>query len=322
MKRPSARRAAAPPISARDIDAYLAELTPDALEQLEAWEEAEQALFHELLEDAGSELQRELLGRALAAGHDVKALHAFSDALRPLSDEAAFEACTLSDTGAASARTVVARLRAEADPLFAFEANGHVKASAAAADDDDEEDSVIARRRSIPASLLAPVEPPRYARPPRPSFEEESRTTLPRASRDTDDEHSRASATAGTGRPYATELYTEATRGLGLTYREEAVDSPRLPLEKALERVVEALQRNVLVPAVIGPEVGDLRRDVLFLQVQPAGKGRSFQLHDPAAGETVWAHERDLLARLELPFTDKRNRRITAVSLPSASPRA
>jgi hypothetical protein len=126
------------------------------------------------------------------------------------------------------------------------------------------------------------------------------------------------SSANGTGRPYASEIYSEAARSLGLLFREEAIDGPRLSLEKALERAIEALSRNFVVPAAIGPEVGEFRRDVLILQVQPAGKGRSFQLHDPFAGETVWAHEKDLLARLELPFKDKRNRRITAMSFPVA----
>lgn len=315
MKRAPPKRSSRPAYEERALAAWLDELTADAREQLEAWDDAEQTLFHELLEDASSELQRELLGRALAAGHDVGALHAFADALRPMSDREAFAACTSSEAGSASARSVVARLRAEADPLFAFEANGHSTQRTAEEPDDD----VISSRR-IPPELLLPVQPPAYARPARATFEEESR--VERTSARGGGEISRVSGVEGSGRPYASEIYSDAARAFGISYREEAVDSPRLSLEKALERVADALSRNLIVPATIGGEVGEFRRDVLILQVQPAGKSRSFQLHDPFSAETVWAHERDLLARLELPFKDKRNRRLTAVSLPvSVKPR-
>lgn len=318
MRHNAPPRRGLPAFETRGISAYLEELIPDAREQLESWPEDEQQRFHEQLEDAASELQRELLGRALAAGHDVQALHAFADALRPLSDQEAFAACTVSEGSSAGARSVVARLRAEADPLFAFESNGFLT-RALEADEDDP--SIVAPRRSIPASLLAPIAPPVYARAARPAFDEESRVERApgraAAAEPFSDRARPQESAAPSGRAYAGELYTEATRALGLSYREEAVDVARLTLEAALERVAEALGRNILVPAAIGAEPGEFRKDVLFLQVQPAGKSRSFQLHDPFGGETVWVHERDLLGRLELPFRDKRSRRITAVSLPS-----
>src|SRR5262249_54563602 len=77
----------------------------------------------ELLEDAPSEMQRELLNRAVAAGHSPAEVHAFADALRGMSDDEAFDACTIELKGGPD-YSVVQLLKAEGDPLFAFTLQG------------------------------------------------------------------------------------------------------------------------------------------------------------------------------------------------------
>jgi len=72
------------------------------------------------------------------------------------------------------------------------------------------------------------------------------------------------------------------------------------------------------VPLGIGPAPGQTRRLVLALQLNASGKSRAWELYDPLSGELVWANEKDFLARTELPFANKANRRLTRVALPSS----
>ena len=100
-------------------------VTEEAAEYLTRWPPRARGLFQDLLEDARSDLQRELILRATAAGHTPAEVHAFADELRPLSDEHAYQRCSLED-GAPKDYTVSQLLRAEADPLFAFELMGGI----------------------------------------------------------------------------------------------------------------------------------------------------------------------------------------------------
>src|SRR5581483_8996892 len=95
----------------------------EARDKVDGWSSRARELFTELLEDAPSELQRELLNRAVAAGHTSAEVHAFADALRGLSDADAFDACTIERDSAPDCG-VVQLLKAEADPLFAFKLKG------------------------------------------------------------------------------------------------------------------------------------------------------------------------------------------------------
>ena len=98
-------------------------VSDEATDQLAQWPARARELFDELLDDAGSDLQREFIQRAVAAAHTPAEVHAFADELRAMSDEEAYEACTL-DESAPRDYTVTQLLRAEADPLFAFELMG------------------------------------------------------------------------------------------------------------------------------------------------------------------------------------------------------
>ncbi|MBI3184949.1 MAG: hypothetical protein HYZ28_22645 [Myxococcales bacterium] len=295
-------------------------LSSEAQEELSRWSEGDRALFGELMQDAGSEVQREMLRRALAAGHSPAELHAFADAMRAMPDEEIFAACTLGDGGRAP-HSIVARLRAEADPIYGFTLNGHLLTPKL--DDDPGPAYSPAGRAKIPlpppsVMVRPPPEPLRKA-----EFEQESSVARGRkldlhdlgASPD-----SEPSAMREEGR-IAEELLNEAVRPLGIAYREQAVDGPKLKLEKAIEAAHAALARGVPVPVILGPAVGEYRRYALILQVVTTGKSRAFQIHDPFAQETVWVNEGDLFARAELPFAQKSLRRITAIALPRTEPK-
>lgn len=297
-------------MSARGADL----LSNEVREHLERWPSRERELFMELLEDAPSELQREFLQRTVAAGHSPPEVHAFADALRGMSDAEAFVACTL-EADAPDGYTVVQLLRAEADPLYAFELKGGELTP---------REAMESAEWQIPASLA--TEPPLHSDPAW------MMPYTPGATRavGTTDLGGSAGAylqrrnTTGTfevplGSAMVADLLNEATRALGVSWREVIVDDVGgNPLEDVLEPIAQALHRGITVPVAVGPSPGHHRRFCLMLQVSVSGKSRAFQLYDPFGHELVWANEGTLLSRTELPFDDKANRRITRVVLPNS----
>jgi hypothetical protein len=271
-------------------------LSEDARERLSEWPPAHRARFAELVEDASSDLQREMLHRALSCGHPIPELHAFADALRSMSDAEVYDACTLSwDSGLKD--SVVARLRAEADPLYAFSANGNALSP--------QEDTP-----SLPLRHVAP----QFAVPP------EVSNIIPtgrRAVRDLGASPDDPPSGPTVGGSVAEDLLNASIRGLGIHFSERAVDAPSFPVERALDLAAAAIERGIPVPVVLGPRPGEHIRYALLLQVAPGGSNRAFQLHDPTADETVWVNAGDFVNRRELPLSNKTLRRITAMALPT-----
>jgi hypothetical protein len=296
----------------------------EAHEKIDAWSDRARELFTELLEDAPSDLQRELLNRAVAAGHTVAEVHAFADALRGLSDGDAFDACTI-ERDSAPDYGVVQLLKAEADPVFAFKLKGGELSPA------DEEPP------RAPEKPTAPYAPPGAPGRARPGFDTSDDGALKRTpqqaarelgSSPDDPNGGRAKIASGsvpaappaaTGPILVQDLLNESMHALGVTYREQAVDGPgQLKLEDALIQAAPALLRGLPVPVALGPAPGSDRRLAVILQVQHSGKSRAYQLFDVVSQEIAWINEGDLLARTELPFSSKTNRRITRVALPSS----
>ncbi|MHB8876358.1 MAG: hypothetical protein ACYC8T_21915, partial [Myxococcaceae bacterium] len=229
----TARRGRKP---AQELDLDL--LSKDAREQLSRWTQADQQLFAELLQDAPTELQQEMIQRALAAAHTPAELHAFCDEIRPLSDEEVFDACTLAD--ARSAHSVVERLRAEADPIYGFELNGHQLTPKLEDDAGPAYDTGAGGRpmRRLAAALMVPPAPPQVGPKPR-GYAPESSVAWGKTLALLDlgvstggelPERKAPSPAGGTavgaeGR-IAEDLMNEAVRALGLTFREQAVDGP------------------------------------------------------------------------------------------------
>lgn len=89
------------------------------------WAQPARDTWTQLLAGAASELQGELLRRALVAKHSLTELEDFAEDIRRLPDEVLYGACSLrSEVQSATRLTVKQRLRAEADPLIAFELSG------------------------------------------------------------------------------------------------------------------------------------------------------------------------------------------------------
>ncbi len=301
-------------------------VSDEAQDQLDQWPPTARVLFNELLEDAGTDLQRELILRAVAAAHTPSEVHAFADQLRAMADEEAYEACTLHDA-APEDYTVAQLLRAEADPLFAFELKGgtiepnesspaftppprrSVPVRELSADpmidplvavlsrkkssDSFEADSPGARVKSLDWNELQPNQPP----PPK-----------------RDDV-----AASSNGTRFLESLLGETTRALQLSWKEQDVDVPGgLTMQQALASASGALARGIPVPCAIGPRPGEHRRFIVLLQLSTSGKNRAWQLYDPFSSELLWANEGDLLATSELPFANKMNRRLTRIVLPQS----
>ncbi len=286
-------------------------LSKEAQAQLSRWPATAQRLLTELLEDAASDLQRELLQRAVAAGHTPNEVHAFADQLRAMGDDDAFTACTL-DESAPSDYTVAQLLRAEADPLYAFELKGGTL--------EPSDDEVPLAKPPPPVDLNA------LKRRPSSGFvadsndvgplirEEPTFTRRPAAA---SEPHAPFSS-GGTPSAMIEDVFSEATRALGLEWQESEVDVPGgLSLETAISDSAVALSEGLPVPLALGAAPGKSGRLVLAIQLSVSGHNRAWQLYDPFSNELVWANERDLLNRNELPFSNKVFRRVTRVVLPS-----
>lgn len=290
-------------------------VSEDALVQLDAWPKGARALLDELLEDAGSDLQREFILRAIAAGHTPPEVHAFADELRGMSDDEAYRACTLHDAPPEDF-TVAQLLRAESDPLFAFEAQGGTI---------EPNETLDVTPPPLESAISAPSLDPVVAalsRKRAATFEADSRDLLPPRVDWGDLSPAMPAATrlekdTGPTTRFLEGLLNEATRALQLTWKESEVDLPGgLSLSDAVASALGALMRGIPLAAVIGPRAGDHRRFIALLQTATSGKNRAWQLYDPTSGELVWANENDLLAGQELPFANKANRRLTRIVLP------
>jgi hypothetical protein len=285
-------------------------LTDDARVELGRWTPKARALFDELLEDAGSDLQRELLVRAVAARHGPAEVHAFADQIRPSSDSDVLAACTVREPKVRGF-SVAQVLKAHADPLAAFELNGGV------IDPQDEQTPAIVPQGGTPIEPSSPLALPLGAR--RPTFDERPAPPRPpstgaRSPRLLELTPSRPSSAVA---PFAEALLDEATRANGLKWKEADLDTKGgLPLADALEAAAAALGRGIPIPCIMGPGVGQHRRFVLLLQVDPSGPRRAWELYEPITRELVWANEGDLLLGRELPFANKVNRRLTRMVLP------
>jgi hypothetical protein len=298
---------------------------PDEVQAvLDRWTAKGRRVFDELMEDAGSELQRELVQRAVLAGHSPGEVHAFADELRALSDDECYVACTLDDD-APEGYTVAQLLRAEADPLFAFELKGGTLSPNEA--DDQLSAPLPAQRREpvdLPVDRALAADPVRRAREQRQGFNAESATprqsapVRPLLGADGPPPPSGVLRTPlAAGGRLLEDLLAEATRALGVSWREVELDVPGGPsMEAGLQEVAQALQRGIPVAGVIGNAQGKPLRPLLVLQVSTAGANRAFQLYEPFSQALVWANERDLVLKGELPFDDKSLRRLLRVVLP------
>ncbi len=278
----------------------------EAKDQLEKWSPKAKKTLDELLEDAGSDLQRELLARAIAAGHTPAEVHAFADEIRALPDDTAFQACTLDDA-APNDFTVSQLLTAESDPLFAFELKGgHLDP----AEDDGEAPAPEPPDAQGPAKKGAAATFDSHQHLPHASAAREWGATPsapPKA------------PPGGAAHRLLEDLVNEATRAFSVSWREHELDvDGGLSLDEALPVALKAVIAGTPVPCAIGPKAGDSRRLILLLQVSTTGKTRAWQLYDPLSSELLWANEGDLLARTELPFANKAMRRLTRMVIPAS----
>ena len=412
-------------------------ITIEAQQHLDGWDEDDLQLFLELLEDAGSELQREMLNRAVAMGHSPTELHSFGDSIRGITDQQLFKQCTPpEDMPVRNAAQMELRLRAEADPFLAFQLNRASKTAPppvpvpepktvpqaevvqqavqqtakaglkvpfslsqsydgsrpigppeptgllpavqgpAPSGHKGDPDSVLRSRGPqqsvrLPAALEAkpppgpppppapaaaaptPAPPPAAMRPPAPGVASAppvasgSRTPVgqavtgpspivsaarpPAAPAAAPAGPAPAAPPGGAAAPaaaqapkkeerkgFADDLFNDALKPFGLALDEHVIDDEKITVEKVLSLATESLLKGLPVPVVLGSAKGDHRRYALMLQAVMSPTGRSFQVHDPFAQETVWINDTDLLGLSQLGFSEKAHRRITAIALAKA----
>ena len=117
---------------------------------------------------------------------------------------------------------------------------------------------------------------------------------------------------------FADDLFNDALKPFSLALDEHLIDDEKITVEKVLSLATESLLKGLPVPVVLGGAKGDHRRYALMLQVVMSPTGRSFQVHDPFAQETVWINDTDFLGLSQLGFTEKAHKRITAIALAKA----
>lgn len=269
----------------READAVL-----DAVaDRLELWRDGERARLTAMLKYAGSDVKRELIRRAVAAGQSAIALQEFADALRPLSDSEAVAAVTIIPSDES---TPAQALALQADPL-----------------------SALKSMRKLPMAPAGSVgnAPPRYDYTRAPSVRDLG--------------HSGRAAPARTGKAAApdSQSVSDLAERLGLAMEPMAVryepQSTRADdggsLADAVDRAAVALKKGWTVPFV----VQDGGREEWALAVQMLGSRgqRAFYFLNVRTGAHAWAHERDLLMRGEVPLAGWEGRRIVRVLVPEES---
>ncbi len=276
-------------------------LSRDALSQLTRWTPRAKKLLNDLLNDAPSGMQKELLQRSVAAGHTPNEIHKFANRLRVLSDEEAFTACTL-EIDAPREYSVTQLLQAEADPYFAFELKGSFQEVTAGKPPRSlgaaTREKLAALKKGL-GSLLGDAS-------------DDELTVRPSPSEVT------KSASAAVPSLTLEPLLDQATQAHDLSWHEVEVDvAENMKLEAAVIAGYRALRTGLPVAMALGPEAGQTARFIVALQLNVSARSRAWQLFDPFSNELTWVNEKDLLSRKALPFSDKSLRRITRIALPT-----
>src|SRR5262249_22810431 len=113
------------------------------------------------------------------------------------------------------------------------------------------------------------------------------------------------------------DLLNDAFANFEIAFSEQPVDvhgGPRL--DDLLPHAAAALQSGVPVVVALGPTPRADRTFALLLPAPQGGQNRAVQLVEGVTQELAWVNEGDLLARAELPFAAKQNRRITRIAIP------
>lgn len=288
-------------------------LSDEAAAAVEGWPPSSRALLEELFEDAGSDLQREFLSRSIGARRSLAEVHAFADELRALTDEQAYAACTV-DRATALNHPLEQLLRAEADPLLAFELmGGRIEPNHSAR---EPRASTLPSQREAAPQQVAPVNQPKRRLPSTKSWSAPLPAT-PSDAFDAGGRQPRMALKPLTAQSRFAAVLTDETRRLGIIWKEYEIDAFKgLVMREALIVAADALGRGIPVPAFVGARPGEYTRIIVLMQLQASGNTRAWQLYDPLTAELLWTHEANLLAKEELPFANKTCRQLTRIAIP------
>jgi hypothetical protein len=324
----------------------------DTLAALKVFSKLGQQRVREAFEDAATELQVEMLERALLSEHTAEELVAFADAIRGLPDPGIYESCTL-HSSLPEDFTVTQLLRAESDPLFAYELKGnHIDppesfeaalVAPAITKAPRAFDLMSSAAHRIQAQGFSGFDSPtaksaagKSSVQKKSSYEFEAdspggRTPLVVKKNDAMEWGNLGGRQAPAPAPPPSvpstknaklieDLLNDFTRTLSVSWKESDIDLPGgLKLSDAVHSAFGALSRGIPVPVAIGPNPGQHKRFAIFVQVSSVGKVRAFQMYEPVSNEILWMNEGDLLLGRELPFRNKVNRRLTRIVLPQSA---
>jgi hypothetical protein len=259
-----------------------------------AFSVADRQRYTELLEDASTPLQREMIRRAFTAGHSAAQLHAFADAVRGFSDAEVYARCTF-QPNASKPTEMHTLLKAQSDPLTAFRLNGGIL---------------------TPSSMELPALETKQARPAvhkarTPGFQADSKEATPHTKR--------TLHPAAPKRVNDHSLFEHALAGvstaLGVSWSELLADSKAARL-RALDAAHASLEGGLVVALALRPVKGDGLTFALALQSNVSHSTRAFEILNVANSQSAWVNQGDLVNGNELPFEDKRFRMLCRVGLP------
>lgn len=260
-----------------------------AKEQLNGWSEADRTLFSALWSQTGGELKRELLRRALAQGHSPAEMRAFAEALKPLNEQEAFAACTLTPAQALY-ESVSSRLAAESDPVYAWVLNGYPLAVALTG---------TGTGTGMGTTSARPLARPHGAAPSSAS------KRMPRLT-----------VVAESACRVGEDLFSAAGAPFGLAFSEQSVDQGGLTLEEALLQAADALSHGIPIPVLFGAEVGEYTGYALLLDVQSSGAEAVYALYEVMQDKVAFLRLADVREALPWFVLSSGRMRITAIALP------
>lgn len=267
--------------------------------------EMEYFIFRDLLDAAGSDMERAFLCKALAAARTTADITTFADTIRGMSDNwllrnlnvidfdesDGVEQGIIQQFGNSCGPTSVQVIRASADPIYALELRS-------AGPIEQASQTGVSAPDTVPNDMLANEQ--------KAILDSHAAAGTGNAATD------RANPTGGAWVESDMNALAAAT---GVTYQTKIVGTD-IPLNDAIDVLKNALNAGIHVPLVVGGSVGDTAHYVMAMAIS----GDRIQIHDVWSGDTVWRTEQEFKdSDLHLPSL---HTMLTAIDEPTTIPAA
>jgi peptidoglycan hydrolase-like protein with peptidoglycan-binding domain len=243
--------------------------------------DADKTKFVELLQEAGSEAERQYLYKALAAGHPIAAIDTFATRIR--GQDAQWLQDHLRLTGSTTGTgiqqqwshscnaTTVQAVQGELDPIYALQVHDD-NPNFGQVDDSDAthfNPNLAEQQRSMLESTYTGTK-----------FGSHSGVAA-----------NRGNAAGGSGR-WADDLLNSLSASTGMQYTPQIIGTD-ITLDQAITRIDSALTQGIPVPIVIGNGPNQFTHYVLMTS-KSDGPPKTYTIHDPWSAQTLTKTEDEL----------------------------